>query len=77
MQYKVVPFVASIDSKKENSSHVAEQLQKEIDKYVQEGWEYVRLEGVITYMQGDDGCFGIGAKPAYTTSNQMIVFQKI
>jgi hypothetical protein len=50
MEYKVVPFVASIDPKKGNSNHVAEQLENLIKNFSNQGWEYVRLEGVSTYV---------------------------
>lgn len=76
LEYKVVPFEASIDSKKGNSSHVAEQLQSIIDEAKKSGWKYIRLESVSTFVQPDNGCFGFGAKPGYTTTRQMIVFQK-
>lgn len=76
MEYKVVPFVASIDQKTGSASQVAEQLQNKIEKYTAQGWTYVRLEGVTTFVQADNGCFGFGAKPGYTTANQMIVFRK-
>ncbi|MES3016772.1 MAG: hypothetical protein V4721_03290 [Bacteroidota bacterium] len=75
MEYKVVPFVASIDHK-EGSTSVAKQLQDKIDKHNREGWSYVRLEAVTTFVQPDGGCFGLGAKPGYTTANQVIVFEK-
>ena len=76
MEYKVIPFVASIDSKKGNSSHVADQLEDIIKHHSNQGWEYVRLESVSTFVQPDAGCFGLGAKPSYTTSRQMVVFCK-
>jgi hypothetical protein len=76
MEYKVVPFVASIDPKNGTSSHVAQQLESIIKQYTNENWKYVRLESVTTFVQQETGCFGIGAKPAYTTNNQMIVFEK-
>lgn len=76
MEYKVVPFVASIDPKKGSSNHVAEQLESIIKNYVAQGWDYVSLESVTTYVQPDLGCFGFGAKPGYTTTNQMVVFKK-
>lgn len=76
MEYKVVPFVASIDSKKGNSEHVAEQLENLINKGLEAGWKYVRIEEVSTFVKPDSGCFGLGGKPGYTTSRQMIVFQK-
>lgn len=76
MEYKVIPFVASIDSKKENSTHVANQLDEIIKHHSNQGWKYVRLESVSTFVQPDNGCFGLGAKPGYETSRQMIVFSK-
>ena len=76
MEYKVVPFVASIDFKKGTSDHVAEQLEKLINHYAAQGWEYVRLESVTTYVGPDNGCFGFGGKPGYTTARQMVVFSR-
>lgn len=78
MQYKVIPFVGTLDQKKQFSSqHVAEQLEKTITKYGDEGWTYVRLESVSTQVAADNGCFGlIGTKPAYTTSRQVLVFKR-
>lgn len=76
MEYKVVPFVASIDSRKGNSTHVADQLEGIIKHHSNQGWKYIRLESVSTYVQPDTGCFGLGAKPGYTTSRQMVVFSK-
>ena len=78
MKYKVVPFIASLDQKKQFSSqHVAEQLAQIINKYGDEGWTYIRLESVSTQVAPDNGCFGvIGTKPGYTTSRQVIVFEK-
>ena len=76
MEYKVVPFVASIDSKKGSSTHVAEQLEGIIKHHSSQGWNYVRLESVSTFVQPNSGCFGLGAKPGYTTTRQMVVFRK-
>ncbi len=76
MEYKVIPFVASINSKGGNSNHVAEQLEDIIKHHSNQGWRYVRLESVSTFVQPDAGCFGLGAKPGYTTSRQMVVFYK-
>ena len=76
MEYKVIPFVASIDPKTGSSTQVAEQLQKKIDKYAADGWTYVGVEEVTTFVNPDNGCFGFGAKPGYTTANQVIVFKR-
>ncbi|WP_317125307.1 hypothetical protein [Flavobacterium cutihirudinis] len=62
--------------KKGTSNHVAEQLESLIKNYKNHDWEYVRLESVSTFVHPDSGCFGLGAKPGYTTNNQMVVFQK-
>ncbi|TDQ09462.1 hypothetical protein [Pedobacter metabolipauper] len=77
MEYKVVPFTATLDQKKETTSVVADQLEKLIARYTNQGWIYVRLESVSTYVQPDPGCFGIGGKPGYMASYQMVVFSKI
>lgn len=76
MEYKVVPFVASIDPKKGTSEHVAEQLDSLIKTFTDQGWKYIRLESVTTFVQPDAGCFGFGAKPGFTTTRQMVVFEK-
>jgi hypothetical protein len=76
MEYKVVPFTATLDQKKETTGVVAEQLGKLIERYSNQGWKYLRLESVSTYVQPDSGCFGIGAKPGYMASYQMVVFSK-
>jgi len=75
MNYKVVPFVAKI-TQSDSTRAVAGQLQDVINQYAIEGWEYVRLESVETNVTGTDGCFGIGAKPGYTTSFSMVVFKQ-
>ena len=76
MEYKVVPFTAILDQKKVTTSVVADQLEKLIARFTNEGWDYVRLEGVSTFVQPDPGCFGIGAKPGYLATYQMVVFSK-
>jgi len=76
MEYKVIPFVASISSKNGNSTDVADQLENTIKDHTLQGWNYVRLESVTTFVEPDNGCFGIGGKPGYTTSSQLIVFSK-
>ncbi len=78
MQYKVVPFIGSLDQKKQFSSqYVAEQLEQAIAKYSADGWTYIRLESVSTQVAPDNGCFGIiGTKSGYTTSRQVLVFEK-
>jgi len=76
MEYKVVPFVATLDQKKETTAVVANQLEKLIERYTNDGWDYIRLESVSTYVQPDPGCFGIGAKPGHMSSYQMVVFSK-
>ena len=77
MEYTVVPFVPAIDLKKRGASNqVAEQLEKIIIDASRDGWEYVRLESVTSYVGPENGCFGIGARPGYETSKQMLVFRR-
>lgn len=76
MEYKVVSFVASIDHKSGTSNHVAQQLEGLINQYAMEGWNYIRLESVKTFVGPDNGCFGFGGKPGYETTRQMVVFSK-
>ena len=75
MEYKVVPFVASI-ANKGTADHAATQLELMVQQHAANGWQYVRLEHVTTSIAGNDGCFGLGATPARTTSVSMVVFQK-
>jgi hypothetical protein len=75
MEFKVVPFVAKI-TQKDSTGQVAEQLQTVINSYSSQGWDYVRMENVETYVDGTNGCFGFGAKPGYVTSYTVLVFKK-
>lgn len=76
MEYKVVPFAASIDLKKNTSSQIAEQLESAIKYYTEKDWKYVRVENITTFINAEMGCFGFGARPAQTLFTHLIVFQK-
>lgn len=75
MNYKVVPFTASI-SDTDGASAAATQLEGLISGHASSGWEYVRLEHVDTFVAGSSGCFGLGATPSRNTSIAMAVFRK-
>ena len=75
MNYRVVPFTASIGNTA-SASTAAQQLDSLIAAQSAEGWEYVRLEHVDTVVEGTNGCFGIGAVPARNTSIAMAVFRR-
>jgi hypothetical protein len=75
MKYKVVPFTASITSTS-GASEAASQLQTLIDRNISEGWEYLRLEHVDTYVAGNNGCLGLGATPPRNISIAMAVFKQ-
>jgi len=75
MNYKVVPFKASI-SNTDDASAAAHQLEGLISTQAGAGWEYVRLEKVDTFVAGSSGCFGLGATPGQNTSIAMAVFRK-
>ena len=76
MEYKVIPFVASIDRNKNPSIQVAEQLEDLIKIYTLKGWKYIRLESVTSLVKAESGCFGLSQNPAYTTTRQIVVFSK-
>ena len=73
--YRVVPFVASI-SLNDGSDPAAAQLESLIKSWADQGWEYVRLESVETFVAGNAGCFGFGAVPARVISYSMAVFKR-
>ena len=73
--YRVVPFVASINLN-EGSGQAAAQLEALIKSWSDAGWEYVRLESVETFVAGNAGCFGLGAVPARVISYSMAVFKQ-
>lgn len=75
MEFKVVPFVASV-GQAEGSQQAATQLQDLITSHAAADWEFVRLESVETYIAGNAGCFGIGATPAQLVSYSMAVFRR-
>lgn len=75
MQFKIVPFTANI-SQKDNAGTVASQMQSIIDKHAGDGWEYIRMDTVETSVQPDNGCFGLGGKPGFTTHFNVLVFKK-
>jgi hypothetical protein len=76
MKYKVIPFTGSLEQNKTQGKHVAEQLETIIQQQNAEGWDYVRLESVQSWVAGDKGCFGLGATAGHSTSKQVLVFKK-
>lgn len=74
-EFRVVPFVANVSSK-EGAAAAARQLQDLCNANIGEGWEFMGLENVDTYIAGEAGCFGIGATPGRTVSYSMAVFRR-
>ncbi len=75
MQYKVVPFTASV-AQNGGAGIVASQLQAEIESHAADGWHYQQMESVETHVAGDKGCFGVGAQPGTLTTVKVLVFNK-
>jgi hypothetical protein len=75
MQYKVVPIVPVI-RKGENVSHLVTEFESVIQKYADQGWDFVSLESLSTWVTGNSGCFGLGATPGYMDVKQMLIFRK-
>ncbi len=76
MEYKVIPFTAQIDHKTGSSKHVSVQLEQLINKYSKQGWTYIKMETATNHVAGNEGCFGLGAKPGFTLVSNMLVFKK-
>lgn len=74
MEYKVVPFVASINPRTDTSDQVAKQLETLINQGASEGWNYLRIESVTTYIHPENGCFN--DKPGFNTTRQVVVFSR-
>lgn len=55
---------------------VANQIQEVIQKFTDEGWEYVGIEHLSTYVHGSKGCFGFGATPGRNITVQLIIFRR-
>lgn len=73
--YRVVPFVASI-ALNEGANQAAAQLEALITTWTDNGWEYVRLESIETYVAGNSGCLGFGATPPRLASYSIAVFKQ-
>lgn len=73
--YKVVPFVASVQAN-EGAGAAARQLQDLCNANLADGWEFMGLENVDTFVAGNAGCFGIGATPGQAVSYSMAVFRR-
>jgi len=67
MEYKVMPFHADI-MKGEGAGRAAKQLEQLINSNAKEGWTYVGLETLVTFVTtpavpGKSGCLGFGSTP--------------
>ena len=75
MTYKVKPFIAKISSGG-TTGDAASQVESFIKQETSDGWEFVSCGNIDTQIAGSSGCFGIGAKPAESTSILVLVFKK-
>lgn len=75
MNYKVKPFIVKVSSKG-SADDVASQVQSFINQETSDGWEFVSCGNIDTQIEGSNGCFGIGATPASSTSIMVLVFKK-
>lgn len=75
MNYKVKPFIAKLSSGG-TSANAASQVEAFISQETSDGWEFVSCGNIDTQIAGSNGCFGIGATPASSTSTLVLVFKK-
>jgi hypothetical protein len=74
-EYLVVPFVGQLKRgvmNVENAQKVSEQLQAVITRYVQQGWDFYRIDKVD--IQVTPGCLAslLGARVSFITFDQVI-----
>ncbi|MDC7997038.1 hypothetical protein [Gilvibacter sediminis] len=77
MKYKVIPFTPVLNPKGNKSEQASKQLEEMIVNYAERGWTYQRLESVSSFVHPEAGCFGLGGKPGYNLSLQMLVFYQV
>ena len=73
--YRVV-YINPTMARNDSGDRVASQLESLIQQNVNEGWEFVSVESLSTWVAGTSGCFGLNAKPGYTHNTQMVVFSR-
>lgn len=75
MESKVLPFIAKVGSSG-SPTEVASQVEAFIRRESVDGWEFVSCGNIDTQIAGSNGCFGIGAKAASSTSILVLVFKR-
>lgn len=73
--YRVVPFNASINMNS-GADAAASQLEQLIVQMAQQGFEYLRMENIPTFVAGSSGCFGFGAVPATSRDFPVVIFRQ-
>ena len=73
MKTKVIPFKPSVTDVAPQVS-AANELQKIIEEYAAEGWEFVSLNSMSTTVK-PTGCLQ-GNAPAIPVSMQLLIFKK-
>ncbi|MBQ4819610.1 hypothetical protein [Aquimarina sp. MMG016] len=68
MEFKVVHF--------ERSKDVSAELQNIINAQHSYGWEYVNHQYSDKLIPGNQGCFGLGAKPDMVSHVGLVIFKK-
>ena len=68
-RHKITPTLAINARVCEDYARVAQEAKND-------GWEFMGLENVDTYISGTAGCMGIGATPGQSVSYSMAVFRK-
>lgn len=72
--YKVVPFNANIDMNS-GANAAAAQLESLIVQMANQGYEFVDMESIPTFVAGSSGCFGIGAVPSTSRDYPVVIFR--
>jgi hypothetical protein len=73
--FKVVPFQAAI-SHYGTMHELAASLQIAIDLENADGWDFVQLQELTTWVDGSSGCFGIGAVSGHNRAIPVLIFKR-
>lgn len=73
--YKVIPYHPEMPPKGWGQQ-VATVVEETIKHEHANGWEFVQLQELTTFVPGNSGCFGFGATPSSHVSMCVLIFKR-
>ena len=75
MEYKVVPFKPNLEHG-QSSAEAAAQVQSILNEHSNNGWQFLQIANVQTYIGGLTVGFDHVVEPGHETNFQMLLFKK-